>query len=171
MCLIPPSLVEEVWGCHTELTLLRGLQCHSREATSAQPWLYDPPGSQHPLQSQHLHEDPCGSVLCDHHRAARTLQKSLHGGEQPWVSAGEAGSRGSFSSHSGVLQDLLMERDVQSLETALECPVSISCHRCLHGEKLGNVSVQHQRGGSVLHLSILAPTLESEPEEEQVKWG
>lgn len=64
-----------------------------------------------------------------------------------------------------------MERDVQSLETALECPVSLSCHRCLHGEKLGNVSVQHQRGESVLQLSILTPTLEGEPEEQQVKWG
>lgn len=64
-----------------------------------------------------------------------------------------------------------MERDVQSLETALECPVSLSCYRCLHGEKLGNVSVQHQRGGSVLQLSILAPTLAGEPKEEQVRWG
>lgn len=81
-----------------------------------------------------------------------------------------AGYRGSFSSHPGVLQDLLMERDMQSLETALECPVSLFCHRCLHGEKLGNVSVQHQRGGSVLQLSILAPTLEDEPKEEQVRW-
>ncbi|TRZ20927.1 hypothetical protein HGM15179_006108 [Zosterops borbonicus] len=44
----------------------------------------------------------------------------------------------------------------------------VNSHGCLHGEKLGNVSVQHQRGGSVFHLSILAPTLESEPEEEQV---
>ncbi|XP_064583309.1 uncharacterized protein LOC135454779 [Zonotrichia leucophrys gambelii] len=39
---------------------------------------------------------------------------------------------------------------------------------CLHGEKLGKVSVQQQRGGSVLQLSILAPTLEGEPKEEQV---
>ncbi|XP_066055695.1 uncharacterized protein [Chamaea fasciata] len=44
----------------------------------------------------------------------------------------------------------------------------VNSHGCLHGEKLGNVSVQHQRGGSVLQLSILAPTLEGEPEEEQV---
>lgn len=64
-----------------------------------------------------------------------------------------------------------MERDGQSLEAGQECPVSLSCHRCLHGEKLGNVSVQHQRGGSVLQLSILAPMLEGEPEEEQVRWG
>lgn len=49
--------------------------------------------------------------------------------------------------------------------------MSLSCHRCLHGEELGNVSVQHQRGGSVLQLSILAPTLEGEPEEEEVRWG
>lgn len=64
-----------------------------------------------------------------------------------------------------------MERDVQSLEIALECPVPLSCYRCLHGEELGNVSVQHQRGASVLQLSILAPTLEGEPEEEEVRWG
>ncbi|XP_066418542.1 uncharacterized protein [Molothrus aeneus] len=44
----------------------------------------------------------------------------------------------------------------------------VNSRGCLHGEKLGNVSVQHQRGGSVLQLSILAPTLEGEPEEEQV---
>lgn len=43
--------------------------------------------------------------------------------------------------------------------------------RCLHGEKLGIVSAQHQRAGSVLQLSILAPTLDREPEEEQVRWG
>ncbi|XP_041878806.1 zona pellucida sperm-binding protein 3-like [Corvus kubaryi] len=44
----------------------------------------------------------------------------------------------------------------------------VNSRGCLHGEKLGNVSVQHQRGGSVLQLSIPAPTLEGEPEEEQV---
>ncbi|XP_032931881.1 uncharacterized protein LOC117004867 [Catharus ustulatus] len=44
----------------------------------------------------------------------------------------------------------------------------VNSRGCLHGEKLGNVSVQHQRGGSVLQLSILAPTLEGEPKEEQV---
>ncbi|XP_064248816.1 uncharacterized protein LOC135282720 isoform X3 [Passer domesticus] len=38
----------------------------------------------------------------------------------------------------------------------------VNSRGCLHGEKLGNVSVQHQRGGSVLQLSILAPTLEGE---------
>lgn len=43
--------------------------------------------------------------------------------------------------------------------------------QCLHGEKLGIVSVQHQRGGSVLQLSILALMLDREPEEEQVRWG
>ncbi|XP_023793535.1 uncharacterized protein LOC111936677 isoform X1 [Cyanistes caeruleus] len=43
----------------------------------------------------------------------------------------------------------------------------VNSHGCLHGEKLGNVSVQHQRGESVLQLSILAPTLEGEAEEEQ----
>ncbi|KAM7034347.1 uncharacterized protein M8220_011462 [Acridotheres tristis] len=43
----------------------------------------------------------------------------------------------------------------------------VNSHGCLHGEKLRNVSVQHQRGESVLQLSILAPTLEGEPEEEQ----
>lgn len=50
-------------------------------------------------------------------------------------------------------------------------PVSLSCHRCLHGEKLENVSVQHQRGRSVLQLSIPVSTLEGEPEEEQVRLG
>ncbi|CAN8193260.1 unnamed protein product [Coccothraustes coccothraustes] len=44
----------------------------------------------------------------------------------------------------------------------------VNSRGCLHGEKLGNVSVQHPGGGSVLQLSILAPTLEGEPEEEQV---
>ncbi|XP_066187168.1 uncharacterized protein [Sylvia atricapilla] len=44
----------------------------------------------------------------------------------------------------------------------------VNSRGCLHGEKLENVSVQHQRGGSVLQLSILAPMLEGEPEEEQV---
>ncbi|XP_039936925.1 uncharacterized protein LOC120760567 isoform X2 [Hirundo rustica] len=44
----------------------------------------------------------------------------------------------------------------------------VNSRGCLHGEKLGNVSVQHQRGVSVLQLSILAPTLEGEPEEEEV---
>uniref|UniRef100_A0A8C3RFN9 ZP domain-containing protein n=1 Tax=Cyanoderma ruficeps TaxID=181631 RepID=A0A8C3RFN9_9PASS len=44
----------------------------------------------------------------------------------------------------------------------------VNSRGCLHGEKLGNVSVQHQKGGSVLQLSILAPTLEGEPEEGQV---
>ncbi|XP_068886960.1 zona pellucida sperm-binding protein 3-like isoform X1 [Aphelocoma coerulescens] len=43
----------------------------------------------------------------------------------------------------------------------------VNSRGCLHGEKLGNVSVQHQRGGSVLQLSIPAPTLEGEPKEEQ----
>lgn len=38
--------------------------------------------------------------------------------------------------------------------------------RCLHGPSLGSVSVQHQRGASVLQFSILAPVLEVEPEEE-----
>ncbi|RMC06069.1 hypothetical protein DUI87_17614 [Hirundo rustica rustica] len=38
----------------------------------------------------------------------------------------------------------------------------VNSRGCLHGEKLGNVSVQHQRGVSVLQLSILAPTLEGE---------
>uniref|UniRef100_A0A803W6C9 ZP domain-containing protein n=2 Tax=Ficedula albicollis TaxID=59894 RepID=A0A803W6C9_FICAL len=44
----------------------------------------------------------------------------------------------------------------------------VNSRGCLHGEKLGSVSVQHQRGGSVLQLSILAPTLQGEPQEEQV---
>ncbi|CAM9550625.1 unnamed protein product [Bubo scandiacus] len=44
----------------------------------------------------------------------------------------------------------------------------VNSHGCLHGQKLGSVSVQHQRGVSVLWLTILAPMLEDEPEEEEV---
>lgn len=42
--------------------------------------------------------------------------------------------------------------------------------RCLHGPNLGSVSVQHQRGASVLQLSILPPVLEAGPEEEVRLW-
>ncbi|XP_046784232.1 uncharacterized protein LOC124417211 isoform X2 [Gallus gallus] len=42
----------------------------------------------------------------------------------------------------------------------------VNSHGCLHGSGLGSVSVQQQRGMSVLQLSILAPVLEAEPEEE-----
>lgn len=110
-------------------------------------------------------------MLWDHHEAARTFQEALHGGEQPWVSAGGAGSRGSLSRHPGVLQDVLRERDVQSLETAPECPCVTLLPQMPAWEKLENVSVQHQRGRSVLQLSIPAPMLEGEPEEEQVRLG
>lgn len=48
-------------------------------------------------------------------------------------------------------------------------PVSLSCSRCLHGQNLGNVSVQHWRGGSVLQLTIAAPALEEELEKEKVR--
>ncbi|XP_032562021.1 uncharacterized protein LOC116795968 [Chiroxiphia lanceolata] len=44
----------------------------------------------------------------------------------------------------------------------------VNSQGCLHGEKVGSVSVQHRRGGSALQLSILAPTLEGETEEEEV---
>ncbi|XP_051490235.1 zona pellucida sperm-binding protein 3-like [Apus apus] len=43
----------------------------------------------------------------------------------------------------------------------------VNSQGCLQGQKLGTVSIQHQRGGSVLQLSIPAPMLE-EPQEEQV---
>ncbi|XP_042742942.1 zona pellucida sperm-binding protein 3-like [Lagopus leucura] len=42
----------------------------------------------------------------------------------------------------------------------------VNSHGCLHGSRLGSVSIQQQRGMSVLQLSILAPLLEAEPEEE-----
>ncbi|XP_072207412.1 zona pellucida sperm-binding protein 3-like [Excalfactoria chinensis] len=42
----------------------------------------------------------------------------------------------------------------------------VNSHGCLHGSGLGSVSIQQQRGMSVLHISILAPVLEAEPEEE-----
>ncbi|XP_076209282.1 uncharacterized protein LOC143167591 [Aptenodytes patagonicus] len=44
----------------------------------------------------------------------------------------------------------------------------VNSHGCLHGQKLGSVSVQHQRGVSALQLTIPAPVLEDEPEEEEV---
>ncbi|XP_021268800.1 zona pellucida sperm-binding protein 3-like [Numida meleagris] len=44
--------------------------------------------------------------------------------------------------------------------------VVVNSHGCLHGPGLGSVSVWQQRGTSVLQLSILAPVLEAEPEEE-----
>ncbi|KAJ7427037.1 zona pellucida sperm-binding protein 3-like protein [Willisornis vidua] len=44
----------------------------------------------------------------------------------------------------------------------------VNSRGCLHGDKLGNVSVQHQRGSSALQLSILAPTPEGEPEQEEL---
>lgn len=47
----------------------------------------------------------------------------------------------------------------------------LSCLRCLHGQKLGSMSVQHWRGGSALQLAILAPMLEDEREEEEVSCG
>ncbi|XP_027325686.3 uncharacterized protein [Anas platyrhynchos] len=46
--------------------------------------------------------------------------------------------------------------------------VVVNSQGCLHGPNLGSVSVQHQRGASVLQLSILPPVLEAGPEEEQV---
>lgn len=48
--------------------------------------------------------------------------------------------------------------------------LSLGFFRCLHGSGLGSVSVQQQRGMSVLQLSILAPLLEAEPEEEVRLW-
>jgi len=48
--------------------------------------------------------------------------------------------------------------------------LSLGLLRCLHGSGLGSVSVQQQRGMSVLQLSILAPVLEAEPEEEVRLW-
>ncbi|XP_015733907.1 uncharacterized protein LOC107321479 [Coturnix japonica] len=42
----------------------------------------------------------------------------------------------------------------------------VNSQGCLHGSGLGSVSIQQQRGMSVLHISILAPVLEAEPEEE-----
>lgn len=50
-------------------------------------------------------------------------------------------------------------------------PVLLSCLRCLHGQKLGSMSVQHRRGVSALQLTIPAPVLEDEPEEEEVRLG
>ena len=47
----------------------------------------------------------------------------------------------------------------------------LSCLRCLHGQKLGTVAVQHQRGVSALRLTIPAPVLEDEPEEAEVRLG
>ncbi|XP_075575053.1 uncharacterized protein LOC142594564 [Pelecanus crispus] len=44
----------------------------------------------------------------------------------------------------------------------------VNSHGCLHGQKLGSMSVQHQQGVSALQLTILAPVLEDEPEEEEV---
>lgn len=48
-------------------------------------------------------------------------------------------------------------------------PVSLSCSRCLHGQNVGNVSVQHWSGGSALQLTIAAPALEEELEKEEVR--
>ncbi|GAB0196752.1 zona pellucida sperm-binding protein 3-like [Grus japonensis] len=42
----------------------------------------------------------------------------------------------------------------------------VNSHGCLHGQKLGTVSVQHQRGVSAFQLTVPAPVLEDEPEEE-----
>lgn len=47
----------------------------------------------------------------------------------------------------------------------------LSWLRCLHGQKLGTMSVQHQRGVSALQLTIPAPVLEDEVEEEEVRLG
>lgn len=44
--------------------------------------------------------------------------------------------------------------------------VLLSCPRCLHGQKLVNVSVHHQPGESSLQLTILAPVLGDDGEEE-----
>ncbi|KAK2523075.1 hypothetical protein Q9233_010434, partial [Columba guinea] len=44
----------------------------------------------------------------------------------------------------------------------------VNSHGCLHGQNLGNVSVQHRRGRSVLQLTIAAPALEEELEKEEV---
>ncbi|KAK4813209.1 hypothetical protein QYF61_018010 [Mycteria americana] len=44
----------------------------------------------------------------------------------------------------------------------------VNSRGCLHGQKLGSVSVQHRRGASALQLTIPAPALEDEPEEEEV---
>ncbi|XP_075626045.1 uncharacterized protein LOC142604308 [Balearica regulorum gibbericeps] len=42
----------------------------------------------------------------------------------------------------------------------------VNSRGCLHGQKLGTVSVQHRRGVSALRLTVPAPVLEDEPEEE-----
>ncbi|XP_014792025.1 PREDICTED: uncharacterized protein LOC106884822 [Calidris pugnax] len=47
-------------------------------------------------------------------------------------------------------------------------PVVLSWLRCLHGQKLVTMSVQHRRGVSTLQLTIPAPVLEDEMEEEEV---
>ncbi|KAM6051886.1 zona pellucida sperm-binding protein 3-like [Theristicus caerulescens] len=44
----------------------------------------------------------------------------------------------------------------------------VNSHGCLHGQKLGSMAVRHQRGVSALQLTIPAPVLEGEPEEEEV---
>ncbi|XP_050762881.1 zona pellucida sperm-binding protein 3-like [Gymnogyps californianus] len=44
----------------------------------------------------------------------------------------------------------------------------VNSRGCLHGQKLGSVAVQHQRGVSALRLTIPAPVLEDEPEEVEV---
>ncbi|XP_074462991.1 uncharacterized protein LOC141750914 [Larus michahellis] len=44
----------------------------------------------------------------------------------------------------------------------------VNSQGCLHGQKLGTVSIQHRRGVSALQLTIPAPLLEDETEEEEV---
>ncbi|KAJ7425188.1 zona pellucida sperm-binding protein 3-like protein [Pitangus sulphuratus] len=46
----------------------------------------------------------------------------------------------------------------------------VNSQGCLHGEKVGSVSVQHWRGGSALQLSILAPTLDAFQGEGTLHW-
>lgn len=76
---------------------------------------------------------------------------------------GGAGNRGSFSGHPGVLQDLLMERDVQSLETALGCPrVTLLPQMPARGACLSSSREERLSCSSIL---------EGEPEEEQVRGG
>lgn len=96
-------------------------------------------------------------MLRDRLGVAGTLQEGLRGGQQPRVGA-------------GALPGLLVGWERPWGQPGNIPDLFLGLPRCLHGPNLGSVSVQHQRGASVLQLSILPPVLEAEPDEEVRLW-
>lgn len=173
MCLMSLSAVGPAWGCRAEPTL----PSPSGDPSAVKKPLVLSPGSAIRLEAR-VDFSPGVSLKISVDQCHGTSSEQLGRSRRIFMVVNSQGSvpmgREAGTAAAGTPRSCEMplwggkSRAWRRLGTV---PVLLSWLRCLHGQKLGTVSIQHRRGVSALQLTIPAPLLEDETEEEEVSSG